>query len=96
MVRRVLSITVSAVLALYLALAGAIFAPDPIHAQGGEDDYVDVAVMLEVPDTIQGSLNHDLNIIVVNRGSRTAYDVEVVVNVVLSQCWKGRGRNDGV
>ena len=69
-------------LCLLAAIAAAFFLLETAHAQESDNDYVDVAVMLEVPDTIQGSLNHDLNIIVVNRGSRTAYDVEVVVNVV--------------
>ena len=43
---------------------------------------MDVGLILEAPADISASLNHDLNIIVVNNGARTAYDVEVVVNVV--------------
>ena len=69
-------------LALAIVMGGAIFPTDPIHAQGDDNDYVDVAVMLEAPETITAGLTHELNIIVVNRGARTAYDVEVVVNVV--------------
>ena len=69
------------ILALCAALSGAVFAPDPIHAQAGDDDYVDVAVILEVPDVVAGSLKHPLITTVVNMGTRTAYDVEVVVKV---------------
>ena len=77
MMRQILSIIAFAVLALCLAVAGVIFAPGPIHAQGNDNDYVDVGVTLEVPRNI------DLlpSIIVVNRGARTAYDVEVVVSI---------------
>ena len=53
-----------------------------IHAQVGELDYVDVALTLEVPDQHNSVSDQDLDIIVVNNGLRTAYDVEVVVDVV--------------
>ena len=66
------------VLALCLAVAGGIFAPDPIHAQGVDKDYVDVAVVLEVPF----STAIKPGVAVVNNGTRTAYDVEVVVKLV--------------
>ena len=52
------------------------------HAQGDEDDYVDVALTLETPDTEPG---RELTVIVMNLGSRTAYDVEVVVNIVFPE-----------
>ena len=73
MMRQILSIIAFAV----FGSGGVILAPGPIHAQGNDNDYVDVGVTLEVPHHI------DLysNIIVVNRGSRTAYDVEVVVGI---------------
>ena len=70
------------ILALVIPMTGAVFAPDSIHAQGNDNEYVDVALILEVPDDIQANLSHQLNIIVVNHGSRAAYDVVVVVDVV--------------
>jgi len=70
-----------AALALIIVMSGAIFGPGSIHVQGNDNDYVDVGLILEVPDTISVTHFHDLNIIVVNQGSRTAYDVEVVVTV---------------
>ncbi len=82
MVPRVLSIIVLTALALCMALSGAIFAPDPIHAQESNNDYVDLGLTLEVPNTIVGV---DPKIIVVNNGTRTAYDVEIVVKVVSPQ-----------
>ena len=53
------------------------------EAHGGGDAYVDVALSLEVPDTIRGGNSHQINIIVTNHGSRAAYDVEVAVDVVV-------------
>ena len=53
----------------------------PAHAQGGERDYVDVALVLETPITANRG-TRDMKAIVMNLGSRTAYDVEVVVDVV--------------
>ena len=70
-----------AALSLVVPVIGAIFGPGSIHAQGNDNDHVDVALILEVPDTITGSVRHDLDIVVVNQGFRTAYDVEVVVTV---------------
>ena len=49
------------------------------HAQGGDNDYVDVALILEA--LVESGPGRDLNIIVVNHGTRTAYDVEVVVDI---------------
>ena len=63
-------------------LAGA-FPDEPVaHAQGEDHGYVDVGIFLEVPHDIQSNNSHELRIIVVNQGTRTAYDVEVVVDVV--------------
>ena len=70
------------VAAVFAALTCTIFAPKPIHAQGSDNDYVDVAVILEAPDDENTHTGLDLDIVVVNHGSRTAYDVEVVVDVV--------------
>ena len=69
-----------ALAAVLVAVAGVVFAPGPIHAQEGEKDYVDVGIILEVPSDIAGT-SQQLNIIVVNNGSRPAYDVEVVVDI---------------
>ena len=70
-------------LALAILMFGAVFAPGPIHAQVADNDYVDVGLILEVPEAGTGtSLYRYLNIGVVNNGTRTAYDVEVVVDMV--------------
>ena len=68
-------------LCLLAALAATFAFSPPAHAQAGEDDYVDVAVTLEVPDQHSRVTRQNLDIIVLNNGSRTAYDVEVVVDV---------------
>ena len=68
---------------LALVALVAVFAlapPGEARAQGADNDYVDVAVILEFRD--QNSFRPELDIIVVNNGSRAAYDVEVVVDVV--------------
>ena len=91
------------VAAVFAALSGAIFAPGPIHAQGSDNDYVDVAVILEPPMVIGRPTTSwptalELDIVVVNRGSRTAYDVEVVVDIVYPEDSSHfeSGRVDGV
>ena len=66
---------------LAVVVGFALFGAGPAHAQGGDHGYVDVAVILEVPDS-SGVPARDLDIIVMNNGSRTAYDVEVVVDIV--------------
>ena len=72
-----------AIAAVLAALAGAFLDEPFVYAQGGDNDYVDVGLTLEVPpDHLSSALTHDLTIIVVNHGSRTAYDVEVVVDIV--------------
>ena len=64
------------------ALAGAFLDQPVAYAQGEDVGYVDVGIFLEVPDDVQAIGSHELNIIVVNRGPRAAYDVVVVVDVV--------------
>ena len=76
-----LRISLTALAAVFAALTGAFFAAHVAYAQGGDNDYVDVALILEAPDSI-GSDKVGLNIVVVNHGSLTAYDVEVVVDIV--------------
>ena len=70
------------VAAVCAALTGALSNQHAAYSQGNDNDYVDVALFLEVPDYLGGSNFRDLDIIVVNHGSRTAYDVEVEVDVV--------------
>ena len=73
---------IAAAVLLALAAGFALFgAGGPAHAQGDAHDYVDIGLILEFPDTVVGNLYHDLDIIVVNQGSRTAYDVEVAATV---------------
>ena len=53
------------------------------QAQEADDrDYVDVALTLAVPDDERATTQHKIHVIVVNNGTRPAYDVEVVVDVV--------------
>ncbi len=75
-------IALIAVIAVFAVLAGA-FRDGPVaHAHHGEDrDYVDVSLTLEVPEDPQSSGTHEVHIIVVNHGTRTAYDVVVEVDV---------------
>ena len=85
------NIRLMAIAAVIALLTGAFFDEHVAYAQGGEDDYVDVGLTLEVlelPRTDErgtpvppGLINHDVRVIVVNNGSRTAYDVEVVMDV---------------
>ena len=67
--------------AIFVALTGALSDQHAAHAQGSNEDYVDVGVTLEVLRH-QGTDTPKLNVIAVNNGSRTAHDVEVVVDVV--------------
>ena len=69
-------------LLLLAALAAALVFSPPAHAQDDEDYYVDVALILEASEFSLPN-NRSLKIIVKNLGSRTAYDVEVVVNIVM-------------
>ena len=70
-----------------LAAAFALSAPAQAQAQGadGDNDYVDVELILEVPRQDVSNRDRGLNIIVVNHGSTTAYDVEVVVNIAFPE-----------
>ncbi len=77
-----LCVWILAIAALCAAAAGVFLDERAAYAQGDDNDHVDVALILEFPDTVQAASNHDLNIAVVNHGTRTAYDVVVVVNVV--------------
>ncbi len=67
------------------ALATAFLNQPAAHAQQVDNDYVDVAMALEFRNRfgettqVQGP---DLTVIVMNHGSRAAYDVEVVVDIV--------------
>ena len=83
MAHRILSVIAFAVGALCLAVAVAFPDERVAYAQGGDDGYVDVGLTLEVPDFVDtATVNHRLIISVANHGSRTAHDVEVVVNIV--------------
>lgn len=76
-----LQICLVAMVAVVAALSLAFPDERVAYAQGEDGDYVDVGLTLEVPN--EGTaLTHDLRIIVVNQGSKTAYDVEVVVDIV--------------
>ena len=61
----------------------AAFAPGPgtVMAQGGDEEYVDVGIFLEVQDYVTAGAVHQLDVVVVNNGTRAAYDVEVVLDV---------------
>ncbi len=67
------------VAAIFTALTGALSSQPAAHAQGADDDYVDIGLTLE---TIAYIGDPKPTIIVVNNGSRTAYDVVVVVDLV--------------
>ena len=62
------------------ALAGTFLDEHVAYAQGEEYDYVDVGLVLEVPE-VSSPISRSVNIVVMNHGSRTAYDVEVVVDI---------------
>ena len=70
------------VAAVFAALAGALTDQHAAYAQGGDNDYVDVGLILEVPLDVSAISDRDLNIIVVNNGSKNAYDVVVDVDVL--------------
>ena len=65
-----------------VGLAGAFPGERVARAQGADNGYVDVGLILEVRDHASTNKNHRLHVTVVNHGDRTAYDVEVVVNIV--------------
>ena len=70
------------VAAIFTALAGTLSSEHAAYAQGSENDYVDVGLTLEIPNT-NGVPRP--KIVVVNNGSRTAYDVVVVVDLVFPE-----------
>ena len=74
-------IWLTAVAVVFAAFAAASLGEPVAHAQGDDNDYVDVALTLDAPDAGSGQRSYVLNIIVENHGARTAYDVEVAVNV---------------
>ena len=76
------NIWLTSIVVVVAILAGAFPGGHVAHAQGEDREHVDVGIFLEVPDDPQATTVHKLNIIVVNQGSRTAYDVNVVVDVV--------------
>ena len=55
------------------------------YAQGDDCCYVDVALTLEVPKDRNTRRAFDLQVSVVNHGSRTAYDVEVELDLVFPE-----------
>ena len=76
-----LRIRLIAIVAVLAALTGAVLDQPFAYAQGDDNDYVDVGLTLEVPFRFDAGAYHRLKIAVVNHGSRTAYDVEAVVNL---------------
>ena len=73
-------IGLTAIAVVLAALSGAFFDEGVAHTQGEERDYVDVGLILEIPDMDYFGGRY-LNVIVVNHGSRTAYDVKVEVRI---------------
>ena len=72
-----------AMVAVFAGLTGAGAFPggSAAYAQG-DSGYVDVGLILEAPThSADSNAKVELEVIVVNHGSRTAYDVEVVLNV---------------
>ena len=71
-------IALIAMIAVFAILAGT-FRDEPVVYAQDEDgrDYVDVGLMLEVPDNIGNASNQEVHVIVVNNGTRTAYDVVI-------------------
>ena len=74
-------IALIAIVTILTALAGALVNDPVVYAQGDDNGYVDVGLTLEIPNHVGDGSRHDLNIAVVNHGSRTASDVELVVEI---------------
>ena len=75
-------IALIAMIAVFAVLPGASRDEPVAYAHHGEDrDYVDVGLTLEVPEDDASAGAHKVHVIVVNHGTRTAYDVVVDVNV---------------
>ena len=81
------------VAAAFAVLIGTLSDQHAAYAQGNDDDYVDVSLTLEVPYTLNGIIGHDVKIVVENKGSRPAYDVEVVVEIESPEKSHFRGQN---
>ena len=78
-----IGVAVAALLCLVAAAATAT-GPDPASAEGGDEEYVDVAMALEWRNDL-GHHNQSgsvLTVIVMNHGTKSAYDVEVAVDIV--------------
>ena len=72
----------SIIIVAFAALLVGLLDRPAAHAQQEDDrDFVDVGLTLEVPDD-NATLLHFIEVILVNNGTRTAYDVEVTVDVV--------------
>ena len=69
------------VLTFSFCFAGAFLDERIAYAQQGNNVHVDVGLTLEVPDYRISNNNLRLVVLVANHGSKTAYDVEVVVDV---------------
>ena len=76
-----LQIWLAAIVVVVAALGGAFLDEPVARAQGGENDYVDVGLALDYPVQTFDTRRRYVNVIVMNHGARTAYDVEVVVDI---------------
>ena len=75
-------IALIAMIAVFAVLPGASRDEPVAYAHHGENrDYVDVGLTLEVPEDDASAGAHKVHVIVVNHGTRTAYDVVVDVSV---------------
>ena len=71
-----------AVIAVFAVLGGA-FQDEPVaHAQEEDNGHADVGITLEGRDQVAARSGHRVYIIVVNNGPRTAYDVNVLVDIM--------------
>ena len=70
-----------AVVAVLATLTGALLDERVGYAQGEDNDYVDVGLILEYPASTNVA-TRNVKVIVLNHGSKAAYDVEVVVDIV--------------
>ena len=78
---RIWLITIIVGLAALAGASGAFLDQRVASAQGDNNGYVDVGLMLDIDDHVAQNGNVEIRVTVVNHGSRTAYDVEVVVNI---------------
>ena len=80
--RRKFQVASIAFVAVLAALVGAFRDGAIASIQEMDNDHVDVGVVLEGRDQVSASLSQFVHIVVVNNGSRAAYDVNVLVDVV--------------